>query len=184
MKLASASQRLIASTVSTVEAFLYKRGNAEMGAFNEIRNEILNSLEMLARPGEDMGSGNLVERAEAWKEKLYSDHFRIVVMGQFKRGKTTLINSILGYEVLPSSVIPLTSVNTLLRYGEEPRVEVRCFDERRERHPLERLAAFVTEQENPENRLGVRAVEVFMPSEYLREGYASWTPRRRIHLSA
>ena len=50
------------------------------------------------------------------KEHLLSNCFNLVILGQFKRGKTTLINSLIGKEILPSSVVPLTSVVTILKH--------------------------------------------------------------------
>ena len=62
------------------------------------------------------------ERLLAVREQLISNHFNLVVLGQFKRGKTTLINSLVGNAILPSSVVPLTSIVTILKFGNE----VRC----------------------------------------------------------
>ena len=53
------------------------------------------------------------------REQLLSNSFNLVILGQFKRGKTTLINSLIGKEILPSSVVPLTSVVTILKHGDE-----------------------------------------------------------------
>lgn len=141
-----------------------------METFKEITQEILESIALLARSAGERGSQSMVLRLEDLERKLRADHFHIVVMGQFKRGKTTFINSLLGEEILPSSVIPLTSVNTLLRYGEAPMAEIHYLDGRSERIQVRDIASFVTEKENPENRLGVKAAEVLVPSPYLRDG--------------
>ena len=55
---------------------------------------------------------------EELKEKIQNNVFNLVVLGQFKRGKTTLINALLGEEILPTAVVPLTSIATILKYGE------------------------------------------------------------------
>ncbi|WP_287153326.1 dynamin family protein [Candidatus Solincola tengchongensis] len=88
----------------------------------------------------------MIEPLEAWTKKLESDHFHILVMGQFKRDKTTLINSLLGMGLLPSSVMPLTSVNILLRSGEEPAAQVHYLDGRKERVSLKRIYELVTKK--------------------------------------
>ncbi len=49
---------------------------------------------------------------EELKDKIQENAFNLVVLGQFKRGKTTLINSLLGAEILPTAVVPLTSIVT------------------------------------------------------------------------
>ena len=75
---------------------------------------------------ENNEAGN--ERLFAVREQLISNHFNLVVLGQFKRGKTTLINSLVGNEILPSSVVPLTSIVTILKFGNE--VQMYYFYER------------------------------------------------------
>ncbi len=69
---------------------------------------------------------------------------------------------------MPASVLPLTSVVTFVRYGEKARITVRYQDGREEVHPVEELAAFVTEEENPKNERGVLWVRVEWPSAFLR----------------
>ena len=48
--------------------------------------------------------------------------------------------------MLPSGVTPLTAVATTVRYGDDPRVEVRLPDGHEEKHPLTALADLVTER--------------------------------------
>jgi len=48
-----------------------------------------------------------------------------VVVGQFKRGKTSPINALLGADILPVAVVPLTSIVTIMTYGEALRIEKR-----------------------------------------------------------
>lgn len=55
------------------------------------------------------------------RTKLESDIFSLVVVGQLKRGKTTFINALLGKDLLPVAIIPLTFIITILNYGEKLR---------------------------------------------------------------
>ena len=90
-----------------------------IGDFNHIRERILTAAgDMLALNPTDRGSC-----LEA-REKLATNTFNLVVVGQFKRGKTCLINALLGADILPVSVIPLTSIVTVLMYGKELRIKV------------------------------------------------------------
>jgi len=61
---------------------------------------------------------------EELRNKIQNNVFNLVVLGQFKRGKTSLINALLGAEVLPTAVVPLTSIATILNYGEALRISV------------------------------------------------------------
>jgi flagellar biosynthesis chaperone FliJ/GTPase SAR1 family protein len=55
------------------------------------------------------------------RENLLSDAFRLMVVGEFKRGKSTLINALLGQDVLPAKIAPCTAVITELKHGETAR---------------------------------------------------------------
>src|SRR5690606_31127597 len=88
----------------------------------------------------------------------------------FKRGKSTLLNALVGEPVLPVGVVPVTAAVTILRQGEEHGAQVRFADGRTQAVPIPGLAAYVAEDQNPGNVKGVRAVEVFLPSPLLSHG--------------
>ncbi len=64
------------------------------------------------------------------RERLEGGRFHLAVLGQFKRGKSTLLNAFLGQAVLPTSVVPLTAIPTFLQYGPEVMVRVSYQDDR------------------------------------------------------
>lgn len=111
-------------------------------------------------------------------ERLREQRFHLAVLGQFKRGKSTLLNALLGEEVLPVSVIPLTAIPTFIRAGDQrhARVIFSNGNSSIERGAAnaedlnEFLAQYVTEEANPANRLGVSHVEVSHPASILRAG--------------
>lgn len=141
-----------------------------MKDYAAIRGDSLEELgRIIAGEGEG-GSAFPAERLAEIREKLLTDSFHVVIMGRFKRGKTTLINALLGDRVLPSAVVPLTSVNTVVRYGEEPGVKVSYLDGRSQGVGIEDLHVYVTEKGNARNRLGVRLVDVYYPSTFLKDG--------------
>jgi len=109
--------------------------------------------------------------AVAWLEQKLTDQtFNLVVAGQFKRGKSSVINGLLGDRLLPVGVIPLTSVVTLIQSGASARAHVELLDGRAQELPLEALADFVTERGNPKNAKGVRQVIIEHPSSWLVDG--------------
>jgi len=86
------------------------------------------------------------------------------VAGEFKRGKSTLINALIGAELLPSGVVPLTSVVTELRGGAPATMTVRLESGEVFDAPLAMLASYVTETANPRNEKGVREVVLTIPA--------------------
>jgi len=108
------------------------------------------------------------ERASAVSEferRLAGGRLRVLLVGEAKRGKSTLGNALLGRDVLPTGVAPLTAIATTVRVGSPERVEVDFVDGTRSTSPLGDLACFVTEPGNPVNRRGVTDVTVFVNTQ-------------------
>jgi len=104
--------------------------------------------------------------------RLASDRFNLVVVGQFNRGKSTLMNAVLGIECLPMGVLPLTSVITSVGYGDRECVLLhRGGDQLPIEASLAQLTENVTETGNPGNRKGIAVAEVLLPVELLRLGF-------------
>ena len=57
--------------------------------------------------------------------QLAENRFALAVVGQFKRGKSSLMNAIIGRDLLPTGVLPLTSAITVLKYGHRERLTIR-----------------------------------------------------------
>jgi ribosome biogenesis GTPase A len=110
------------------------------------------------------------EQLAALLDRLDAARLRVLMVGEAKRGKSTLVNALLGREVLPSGVTPLTSVTTTVRYGDDERAEVRFLDGHEEKHPLAALPDLVTERGNPRNRRGIAAVTVYLAASLLAGG--------------
>jgi len=68
-----------------------------------------------------LGNDSQLGVTEAIIEKLLSEKFKIIVLGEFKRGKSTFINAFLGDEVLPAYATPCTAVINEVKYSEEKR---------------------------------------------------------------
>jgi ribosome biogenesis GTPase A len=135
-----------------------------------VRAELLSVAEALARLAAAQDEAVVQNAAAELSRKIQQNRFHLVLIGQFKRGKSTVLNALLGAPILPVAVLPLTSVVTVLRYGESPEGVVFFQDGRQTRIDVGRLTEFVTEKENPRNRKSVGHVEVFYPSEYLHGG--------------
>ena len=101
----------------------------------KVRREIVSSLDGMTdtlKQGESEGkstSGGLgferdLEDLTLATQNLRRGVFRLLVLGDMKRGKSTFLNALLGENLLPSDVNPCTAVLTVLRYGEEKKVTV------------------------------------------------------------
>jgi GTPase SAR1 family protein len=54
-------------------------------------------------------------------ERVLADNFKVLVVGEFKRGKSTVINAMLGQEILPADAIPTTAIINEVKWGDTPR---------------------------------------------------------------
>ncbi len=117
------------------------------------------------------GAREAAERCQALVVQLAEDRFNLVVVGQFKRGKSTLMNAVLGRDLLPTGLLPLTSAITTLCYGSTERVVLRRKGWALEQEvPLAMLSDFITERGNPGNEKGLLEARVELPLPFLRRG--------------
>lgn len=84
----------------------------------------------------------------------------VAVVGRFKAGKSSFLNSLIGRDLLPVAVLPVTAIVTRISHGPRDRLLVTFQDGTREEAGVERVAEFVAERQNPGNRKGVALVDV------------------------
>ena len=118
------------------------------------------------------GDDEREQEARQLLARLAGDRFRLAVAGQFSRGKSTLMNALLGAACLPMGALPVTSVVTTVRYGSRARALIR----RRGsplavEAPLAEVARFVAQASTERSELRVTSVEVEVPAEILRLGF-------------
>lgn len=87
----------------------------------------------------------------------------IAVLGRFKAGKSSFLNSLIGRAVLPVGVVPVTSVVTEVGWGSRERVTVEFSNGRVDDVPIADVGEFVAEDRNPQNAKGVLRVSVELP---------------------
>ncbi len=91
------------------------------------------------------------------------DHLSIAILGRFKAGKSSFLNHLLGRDLLPVGVIPVTTVVTEIGFGPRERAVVHFMNGQSEQVAIARIAEFIAESENPGNRKQVATVYVERP---------------------
>jgi GTP-binding protein EngB required for normal cell division len=127
------------------------------------------SLAQLGDAADLLGLPDVAGQVGEASRRLAGLELEVAVVGEFKRGKSTLLNALIDAEVLPAGVLPLTAVPTVLERG-EPVCLVSFTDGHTEEHDLGAVGEFVTEECNPGNRLGVERVVVRLHAPLLDEG--------------
>lgn len=124
----------------------------------------------LAKIGEELGTDRVAGEARELAARVSEGRFYVACVGQFKRGKSTLINALIGETVLPVGFIPVTAVPTVIRHGEQLKARLKDRNYSWHEIPVSDLKQYVSEEHNPENTKGVTGVEVFVPSHLLSTG--------------
>jgi len=118
----------------------------------------------------------LLVRLSRLRTRLDEGLLRVAVLGQFKRGKSTLLNALLGVPILPTGVTPVTAIPTFIKAGPKTTVRI-TFKGGKEPLLISSeaeiptvLKEHISEVENPRNQLGVESVELEVRSEFLDQG--------------
>lgn len=119
----------------------------------------------------------ILDRLETLQNRLATERFQLAVLGQFKRGKSTVLNALLGQPVLPVGVVPVTAIGTFIEPSDIWKMRVRHASGRTQDFEFDRpdalrekLVNFVTEEANPRNVLNITRMNVFLPAEFLEHG--------------
>ena len=88
----------------------------------------------------------------------------VAILGQFKAGKSSFINSFIGKQILPVGVIPVTTVITRLQHGMRERAVVSFFDGKRTEVDFDKIEEYISEAKNRANEKNVEVVDIEMPS--------------------
>jgi GTP-binding protein EngB required for normal cell division len=91
------------------------------------------------------------------------DEVSVAVLGRFKAGKSSFLNHFLGRELLPVGVVPVTAAVTVIRFGTHEEARVHHRDGRDHEVMLDRIGAYISERENPENAKEVSLITVELP---------------------
>lgn len=127
-------------------------------------------LRRLAVLAAELDCSGVAADAAGLAERVAEDRFFVACVGQFKRGKSTLLDALVGEAVLPTGVVPVTSLPTVVRYGARRSARVREENGAWKEIELADLAQYVSEELNPGNAKRVVAAEVFLPSALLQSG--------------
>ncbi len=106
--------------------------------------------------------------------KLDDERISLAVLGEFNRGKSTLVNALLGEAVLPIGITPTTAVLTHVRYGDSAAAAVVFEDATRQSIDPARLGDWLTVERAAASTApgGVPAshVELDWPAPFLKDG--------------
>ncbi len=123
---------------------------------------------------------DLAQRLHATRARLADPNVRVLIVGEFKQGKSQLVNALVNATVCPVDDDIATAVPTLVKHGEQTTVtlvrESGTAGEQQARRtettsvPVEQLADHVSEAGNPGNSARLTRAEVTLPRKLLATG--------------
>ncbi|KJL40857.1 MULTISPECIES: dynamin family protein [Microbacterium] len=134
-------------------------------------------VDKVGRVAAQAGRRDLVRRLVDTRDRLRDPHVRVIVVGEFKQGKSKLVNALVNAPACPVDDDVATTVPTMVGYAPEPSATVLVQPEgesrgelRRQEIPLGELADYVSAKGNPDNVRRIVSAEVLLPREILRGG--------------
>ncbi|MBQ4247586.1 MAG: dynamin family protein [Ruminococcus sp.] len=140
-------------------------------AYKSTMEGLTADLEELLKLSDEINLVNTAKSLEETIAKTKDEHFEVAIVGEFKRGKSTLINAMLGQEVLPADVLPATATLNRVTYSTEPYVQVEYKNGSSERVDIGRLEDYVTKLtiESEERAETVKEATVYYDTEFCKK---------------
>lgn len=138
--------------------------------YRETVRSLTGDLKELLRLSEEIALVNTAQSIRETIEKSDDDHFEVAIVGEFKRGKSTLINALLGQEVLPADVLPATATLNRVTYSAEPYVQVEYKNGTSEKVDIDQLENYVTKltAESEEKAETVKEATVYYDTAFCK----------------
>ena len=101
----------------------------DMSKFLSIRQNTVAAYNDLEDLSMQLGNEHVRNELQKGEQLLLEDSFKLVVVGEFSRGKSTFINAMLGQKVLPAKTDPTTTMINRISYGSEKKFTLHYRDD-------------------------------------------------------
>ena len=138
-------------------------------------SDLTDILQGLRADASELDREDLARRLDSWVDRLNQPKVRVVVVGPFNQGKSTLVNTIVGAPICPVDDIAMTAIPTIIEYGPEPSASL-TFDVPGENRStritvdINQLRKHVMDHAANTGSLDGGKIEVTLPAEPLRGG--------------
>ena len=153
--------------------------NAGPPAVTGAPSQAVQTVELALRATTAYQRPDLAVRARQALQRLHNPRVRVLVVGEFKQGKSMLVNALVNAPICPIDDDISTSVPTVVRFAHQPSATLvrgawggGDADQREERFqvPIEQLVKHVSEVGNPGNHAGLKYAEAGIPRHILADG--------------
>ena len=119
-----------------------------------------------------LGLNDYVNSLEGTRERMQNKTFSVGIMGEFKRGKSTVINALLGQEIVPSDIVPTSATLNYVCWDTKPGAVVHFKDGTKKEIAVEQLSDYVTKitAESEQMAASVEDAVVYYPCTFCQNG--------------
>ncbi|MEP6925036.1 MAG: dynamin family protein, partial [Pyrinomonadaceae bacterium] len=131
-------------------------------------NVVAGDLRQLMETATELKMQNASALVQDMMKRVEENSFSIAVVGEFKRGKSTFINALLGKDILPSDILPCSATLNRVTYGVKPGVLIKFKDGTEDQVEINKLQDYVTKltDESEEMATKVKEAVVSYPIPY------------------
>ena len=140
--------------------------------YHAMTGEITEGLSRMAKFCDQLGMDERSVALKESKKKLQSHKFAVGILGEFKRGKSTVINALLGKEIMPADILPCSATMNRVSYDMKPSVQLKKMDGTVDEIAVEQLAQYVTklDDNSSANAELIEEAIVFYPCKFCQNG--------------
>lgn len=166
------SAEINAAEANPAEAAEETKKNAfgSFAGYRQMVTDVRDDLLKLQNYSESLGLEQNAASIGEVLEKSANDAFSVAVIGEFKRGKSTLINALLEQDVLPTDAMPATATLNRVTYSLQPFARIEYRDGTAEDVEIDKLAEYVTKltEESEQRAATVKMATVYYPTNYCK----------------
>jgi GTPase SAR1 family protein len=152
--------------------------NANYEAFLEKRNTLISMIDRQITLSASLNIDTWVETLHRLKNRVSNESFKVLIIGEFKRGKSTFINAMLGQDILPAYSTPCTAIINEVKWGQSPQALLHYLkhedgsQKEPKEIPVEAIEEYVVIPEEPDESYvnPYEKVEILYPLELCRSG--------------
>ena len=128
---------------------------------NKTLDDHRSQMRLISRICSDLRIESLKPQIAAFNEIVSEKNvINVAILGRFKSGKSSFLNSLIGKDIVPVGILPLTAIITRIRYGNKDKAEVISLDGKIKSINIADLPDYIAEERNPENIKNIDRVDI------------------------
>lgn len=139
-----------------------------MNKYKELEFTLVTELTRVYDTAKELHMQEIQYTIENEIKRVKEKNFKVIVVGEFKRGKSTLINALLKCKVLPADIVPTTATINRVAYDPNPFVQLYFKDGTKQNLDINKLSDYVTKL-TPEGEAMASKIEeavIFYPTPF------------------